>query len=153
MPPMKQSEPAGPVPTAGELRRQLAEKQLAQMERDKQAQQREHEKHTAFIDDFMKGHINDTERAKMRKLVMDAVAQGQMEVLVYTFPSSLCTDDGRAINSGEGDWPKTLQGKARELYDRFATMMKPQGYKLKAQIISFPGGMPGDVGFFLGWGD
>ena len=25
------------------------------------------------------------------------------------------------------------------------------GFRLKATIITFPGGMPGDVGFFLNW--
>ena len=49
------------------------------------------------------------------------------------------------------DWPQTLQGKAKEFFDRYQTYGKPQGYKLKAMIINFPGGMPGDVGFFLNW--
>jgi len=26
------------------------------------------------------------------------------------------------------------------------------GYKLKVQIIDFPGGMPGDIGMSLSWG-
>ena len=29
--------------------------------------------------------------------------------------------------------------------------LRPLGYKLYAEIISFPGGMPGDVGLFLKW--
>lgn len=146
-------EPAAPVPSASELRKQLLDKQLEQMARNRQAEQREQEKLSAFMDDFMQGEVSDGERAKMRKVVMDAVAQGQFEALVYTFPSSLCSDDGRAINSGDRDWPKTLQGKARQLYERFDTVMKARGYRLKAQIINFPGGVPGDVGFFLVWGD
>ena len=44
-----------------------------------------------------------------------------------------------------------MQGKAKELYDRYLAVAKPQGFKLKATIINFPGGMPGDVGFFLNW--
>ncbi len=87
----------------------------------------------------------------IRTAIMSAVGQGKMETLVYSFPSSLCTDRGRAINNGERDWPETLQGKAKELYDRYTEVARPQGYRLKAMIINFPGGMPGDVGFFLSW--
>jgi hypothetical protein len=29
--------------------------------------------------------------------------------------------------------------------------LRPLGYKLHAEIISFPGGMPGEVGMFLKW--
>lgn len=72
--------------------------------------------------------------------------------MVYSFSSDLCSDSGRAINSGDKKWPETLQGKAKEFYDRYQTFGKPQGYRLKAMIISFPNGMPGDVGFFVNWG-
>ena len=37
------------------------------------------------------------------------------------------------------------------MYDAFKARIQPQGYKLKAMIINFPGGVPGDVGFFLNW--
>jgi hypothetical protein len=29
--------------------------------------------------------------------------------------------------------------------------LEPKGYKLRAQIMDFPGGMQGDVGIFLRW--
>ena len=73
--------------------------------------------------------------------------------MVFSFPSDLCTDSGRAINNQERNWPDTLQGKAKELFDRYQTIAKPQGYKLKAMIINYPDGMPGDVGFFLDWSE
>jgi hypothetical protein len=82
---------------------------------------------------------------------MNAVKDGKLEALVYSFPSSLCSDSGRAINSGDPDWPTTLLGKAKQFYDRFQKLGKPQGFKLKAMIINFPGGIPGDVGFYLSW--
>ena len=62
-----------------------------------------------------------------------------------------CTDSGRAINNNAPNWPETLQGKAKELFDRYEERMKPQGYRLKAMVINFPGGVPGDIGFFLNW--
>ena len=42
-----------------------------------------------------------------------------MEAMVYSFPSDLCTDSGRAINSADPQWPETLQGKAKQFYDAF----------------------------------
>jgi hypothetical protein len=95
--------------------------------------------------------VSEEEIATVRRLVMNAVESGKLEAMVYSFPSDLCTDSGRAINSNDPDWPNTLQGKAREFFERYQTFGKPQGYKLKAMIINFPGGVPGDVGFFLSW--
>jgi len=25
------------------------------------------------------------------------------------------------------------------------------GYKMRAEVLDFPGGMPGDIGLFIGW--
>jgi hypothetical protein len=82
---------------------------------------------------------------------MNAVKDGKFEALVFTFPSELTSDGGRAINNNRPDWPETLQGKAKELFERYQSIAKPAGYKLKAMIINFPGGVPGDVGFYLNW--
>ena len=80
-----------------------------------------------------------------------AAERGEKEVLVMRFPSELCSDRGRAINNAEPSWPGTLQGKAREVYEAFERHGRPMGFHLKAMIVTFPGGIPGDVGFFLNW--
>lgn len=72
---------------------------------------------------------------------MRVVADGKMEALLYSFPSSL--DGGRAINISAPDW----QGQV--LYDRFKDAAQHEGNRLNAMIINVPGGIPGDVGFFL----
>jgi hypothetical protein len=72
-------------------------------------------------------------------------------VLALRFSCEHCTDRGRAINSFEPDWPKTLTGFAQCAYEFWQKELEPQGYKLRAQIIDFLGGMPGDVGIFLRW--
>ena len=144
-------DPNGPVPSANELRLGLLEKEMAELEKSKKIKDAEEQKRAAFAEDFLKNHVSDEERAMIRTAIMSAVGQGKMETLVYSFPSSLCTDRGRAINNSERDWPETLQGKAKEVYDRYTEVARPQGYRLKAMIINFPGGMPGDVGFFLSW--
>ena len=138
--------------TAEELRLRLLEKEMERMERQRAARTAEQERLTTFAHEFLHGHITDREREMIRRVVASAVEDGKLEALVYSFPSSLCTDHGRAINNADPDWPKTLQGKARELYEIYESRAKPAGYRLKAMIVSFPGGMPGDVGFFINWG-
>jgi hypothetical protein len=49
------------------------------------------------------------------------------------------------------DWPDSLEGFARRAYDFYMKELRPLGYKLHAQVISFPGGVPGEIGLFLKW--
>ena len=145
------TDPTTSIPSAEQLRMKLLEEQMKEMERQDKARASAQKELAAFTDDFLKGHIRDDERAMIRRLVKNAAEKGQMEALVYSFPSHLCTDGGRAINNSDPNWPETLQGKAKEMYDAFKARIQPEGYKLKAMIINFPGGVPGDVGFFLNW--
>ena len=80
-----------------------------------------------------------------------AAERGEKEVLVMRFPSALCSDRGRAINNAEVDWPTTLTGRPRQAYEFWQEHLRPAKYKLRAMIIDWPGGMPGDVAFFLSW--
>ncbi|MBY5777263.1 hypothetical protein HFN59_09065 [Rhizobium leguminosarum] len=149
---MAESEKSSPqMLSAEELRQKALELQLIEMQRDDKVKAREAKKHAEFVDDFFRKHVGDKERDIIRRVVMKAAADGKSEAMVYSFPSSFCTDSGRAINSARPEWPTTLQGKAKEIYDLFVEVARPHGYKLKAMVISFPGGMPGDIGFFLNW--
>lgn len=80
-----------------------------------------------------------------------AAGRGESEVMVMRFPSSLCSDKGRAINNAEPDWPTTLTGRPRQAYEFWKEHLRPARYKLRAMIIDWPGGLPGDVAFFLAW--
>jgi hypothetical protein len=139
------------VPSADALRMSILSKEMAEMENQEKLRLRQEEQLRAFTESFLTEHVSDEERAMIQRLVMNAAANRKFEALVYSFPSDLCTDRGRAINSRQPHWPETLQGKAKELYERYLAIAKPQGFRLKATIINFPDGMPGDVGFFLNW--
>jgi hypothetical protein len=145
--PTDQSPPA----SADELRMMLLEQQMKKMDERQKLVDAEEKKRAAFAEDFLKGHVGEQERTIIRRLVMNAVKDGKMEAMVYSFPSRLCSDRGRAINNNDPKWPETLQGKAKELFDRYNEVARPQGYALKAMIINFPDGVPGDVGLFLNW--
>lgn len=88
---------------------------------------------------------------RINKVIRDAAEQGKHEVLVLRFPSKFCKDGGRSINNFEPDWPKTLTGIAKKAFDYYMKELNPLGYTLRAEIMNFPGGMPGDVGLYLRW--
>ena len=88
-------------------------------------------------------------RAKLRL----AAERGETELMVMRFPNALCTDHGRAINNGDPEWPESLTGRPRQAYELWRDQLREAGFRLSALIIEWPGGLPGDVGFFLKWGD
>ncbi|WP_262300284.1 hypothetical protein [Microvirga sesbaniae] len=88
-------------------------------------------------------------KAKLRS----AAERGQTELMVMRFPNALCTDHGRAINNSDPTWPDTLTGRPRQAYELWRDQLRDAGFKLSALIIEWPGGLPGDVGFFLKWGE
>ena len=67
--------------------------------------------------------------------------------------SRLCTDRGRAVNNSEPGWPDTLTGVPRQAFELWRNELQPAGYRLKAMIVEWPKGLPGDVGLILAWGD
>jgi hypothetical protein len=85
-------------------------------------------------------------------LIERAVSNGLSEIQVYRFTNQLCTDRGRAINQQEPGWEKTLTGVPKEIYDLWERHFRERGYALRAEIVSFPNGMPGDIAITLRWG-
>lgn len=77
----------------------------------------------------------------------------ETELMLLQFPSQLCSDRGRAVSEAEENWPPTLRGEPAELYRRWERDLKPNGFRLAARVLDYPGGMPGDVGLFLLWGE
>jgi hypothetical protein len=142
------------LPSASDFMKKLA---LAEAEEaSKQARQfaeAEAEKQ-ALLDRFKKPSGLSDEEAIQRaiKIIERAVSNGKTEVQVHRFPNQLCTDKGRAINQQEPGWENTLTGVPKEIYQLWAKYFRARGYKLKVEIIDFPGGMPGDIGMTLKWG-
>lgn len=83
-----------------------------------------------------------------------AANNGERELMLLRFPSDLCSDGGRKIDVVEEGWEGTLRGEAAELYSRWRTELKPQGFGLSARIVSYEDeGIIGDLGLYLTWGD
>jgi CBS domain-containing protein len=77
--------------------------------------------------------------------------QGETEMLALQFPASYLDDHGRKINNFEADWPTSLTGFAKRGFEFYEKNLRPLGYKVRAQILDYPGGMPGTVGIYLAW--
>ena len=141
------------LPTAKDLQKKLA---LAEAEKAAETARRlaaEDAEKKALMDHLQKpSGVSDEERMKRAAAIIQrAVANGQTEVFVGRFPNLLATDHGRAINQAEPGWEKTLTGLPKELYGFWEQHLRSRGYKLRCQIVDFPGGMPGDVGITLSW--
>ena len=142
------------LPTTKDLQKKLA---LAEAEKAAESARRaaaEEAEKKKLLEGLSKpSGVSDEEHVKRAAAIIQrALANGQTEVLVLRFPNELCTDRGRAINQAEAGWEKSLTGLPQELYGFWEKHMRPRGYRLKAQILDFPGGIPGDVGVTLCWG-
>lgn len=147
------ADPLAELPTAQDLMKQIARQEAEKasaMTRERTAAEAEKE---ALMEKLSKpSGVSDEERMqRAAAIIRRAVNNGSTEVFVGRFPNQLCTDHGRAINQQEPGWENTLTGLPKELLEFWRKHLKPRGYKVRFQIIDFPGGMPGDVGVTLSW--
>jgi hypothetical protein len=135
----------------GDLNKIAAAHVNAEIEKDMAARRKREEAQKKLHDDFMGREIRPDAMDRINAALRNAVALGQSELMVLQFSSDWCTDGGRGINNDDPNWPETLDGFARRAYTHFTTHMQPLGYKLRARILDYPGGKPGDVGLFVSW--
>lgn len=134
-----------------ELRKIAEEREMALLKEALERDKRHQKEQESLREAFMNQHIHPDAKERFTRAVRAAAEGGENEIQIMRFPSSYCTDGGRAINNFEPDWPNSLTGFAREAYEAFDEHLRPKGYKMRAQILDYPGGMPGDVGLFLHW--
>lgn len=145
----------------------------AQRRRDREAaeqlERRKEEELAEFRRRLDKFKLTDEIAQSGLDRIKRAFERGETELMISSFPSSFCTDGGRAIiNSGappinkpskeeaarqadEPDWLMTMPAGVRQVHQFWKTALKPGGFKFGARIINYPGGKPGDVGLFFSW--
>jgi hypothetical protein len=134
-----------------ELRKTAQEKEMARARELLEADQRHADERRQLQDAFMARQIQPDGKARLTAALRAAAERGENHLQVFTFPSELCTDGGRAINNGDPRWPDTLAGFAQRAFEFYKTELQPHGYRLRAEIINFPGGVPGEVAITLTW--
>ena len=139
--------------------------QAANTDMQRKAQE-EIEQYRKRLDEFRMEEVNRQNQIRKIKLAFE---RGDTEVMLISFPSSFCTDGGRAVNNadlpplnppkrGEAPptpadpvWLDTLPGGVRSAYEWWKQALKPGGIKFSVRIISYPEGKLGDVGLFYSW--
>jgi len=141
------------LPTAKEAQKQIAIKEAEKADQYTRALAAAEAEKRALIEKLSKpSGLTEDEKVKLASSVIQrAVRNGLTEVQVYRFPNTLCTDKGRAINQQEPGWEKTLTGIAQEIFQLWSDYLKPRGYRIRYQIVDFPGGVPGDIGIVIAW--
>jgi hypothetical protein len=104
-----------------------------------------------FYQLFMEREIGPDALDRVAAMVRKAVDMGERQVMLGKFPSAWLKDQGRAITNHAPDWPASLDGAALRAHAFFQRELEPKGFQMRAEIVDWPGGMPGDVGLFLTW--
>jgi hypothetical protein len=141
------------LPSAKEVMQQIALAETEESEKQARAQAEAEAAKKALIEQLSKAPGTSDEEAIRRgsEIIHRAIKNRLTEVEIIRFPNELCTDKGRAINQQEPGWENTLTGAPKEIYQFWAKYFRPRGYKLKVQIVDFPGGLPGDIGMTVSW--
>jgi ribosomal 50S subunit-associated protein YjgA (DUF615 family) len=139
------------VLTPAQLHKLSEEKAMAEAQKAFAEMKKAEEKKRSLHEAFMSREPNPEALSRLMDTVRHLAEQGKSELLALQFPASYLEDGGRRINNFDPEWPKSLAGYAKRAYDLYEENLRPQGYKLRAQILDFPGGKPGDVGLILSW--
>ncbi len=129
---------------ASDAEMKKAEENLKRAKKQEEEQKQLHEM-------FMAKELPPNAGERVNNAVRRAAEQGLNKVQVITFPATYCNDHGRRINNNEPDWPASLDGYAKKPYDYYEKELRPLGYKLHVEVLDYPGGMPGNIGFFVKW--
>jgi hypothetical protein len=143
--------------SATELRNYMVETVMAQASKDAGSGRAEKAREDLVRSLMQPVAVTPEKIAEVKRRVLGqlrtAAKKGDKEALVMRFPNVLCTDKGRALNNLEKGWPSTLIGRPLQAFEFWRDHLQPQGYGLKAMIVEWPEGLPGDIGFFLTWAD
>jgi hypothetical protein len=135
----------------GDLHKVAQEKDMTRAREIADAEKRRADERHHLQEAFINRELHPEVKTRVSTALRAAAERGETQLRVMTFPSELCKDGGRAINNGDPHWPNTLIGFAARAYEFYHKELQPHGYKLRAEILDFPGGMPGEVGITVSW--
>ncbi|WP_431305177.1 hypothetical protein [Sediminicoccus sp. BL-A-41-H5] len=107
----------------------------------------------AFADKLMTYRITEEDKQRALTKIRRAFENGEKEAMLIRFPSDLCEDQGRRINNRLDGWQETLPGVLKHVHEWWEKELAPGGFTFGARVLDYPGGMPGDIGLFIGWPD
>jgi hypothetical protein len=139
------------IVTPKRLKELAAEADLREAKKAEEGARKRDAEARELQDTFMQREIHPSAHERVSAAITRAAERGASEILIIQFPSKWLADRGRAINNNDPDWPSSLEGFAKRAYDYYEKNLKSLDYKIRARILDFPGGMPGDIGLFVAW--
>ncbi len=124
------------------------DKEIAERQAFEAAQKAEREK---LKESFLEREVQPDALERIATLVGRQIERGEKQALLFQFPSEWLPDQGRGITSRDPEWHRKLDGFPQRAYAYFEKELAPRGFQLKVEIVDWPGGVPGDVGFYLTW--
>lgn len=137
--------------TVAELFARKAAEAARKRAEDEAAAEAARAERAAYAEKVMSYKLTAEDEARAMAKIAKAFADGEREVMLAHFPSQICADGGRRINNQLEGWQDTLPGAFRDVHDWWNAKLKPGGFGFAARVISYPDGMPGEVGIFITW--
>ena len=134
-----------------DLKQIASDAEIAKMDEERKIKAKNDQLKKDLFEAFLAREIQPEAIDRINSAVRIAAEQGRHRLEVLTFPCSFCSDGGRRINIADPEWPSTLSGFAKKAYDFFQKELRPLGYRLSAEIVTWPDGLPGDVAIYLTW--
>ena len=136
---------------AEDLNEIIIDAEIKKMDEEREKKAKQAKQQAELREAFMSREIHPEVMDRINNVVRAAAGNGLKQIDVLSFPASYCNDRGRRINNQLPDWPESLEGFAKRAYEFYMSELRPLGYKLHAEVVSFPGGIPGEISLFLKW--
>jgi hypothetical protein len=134
-----------------DLKEIAAEAEMAKMEEEREFRRKREKQAAELREIFLARDVLPDAINRVNNAVRIAAQQGLHQIEVVTFPVKYCNDGGRSINNFDPEWPTSLEGYAKKAYAFYQKELRPLGYKAHAEVISYPGGIPGEAALYLRW--
>jgi hypothetical protein len=134
-----------------DLKEIAAEAEMAKMEEEREFRRKKEKQAAELREIFLARDVLPDAINRVNNAVRIAAQQGLHQIEVVTFPVKYCNDGGRSINNFDPEWPTSLEGYAKKAYAFYQKELRPLGYKAHAEVISYPGGIPGEAALYLRW--
>lgn len=129
----------------------IAQKKKREAEERRAAEAAAEAERDALREAFNDRQVQPEALERIATVVRRAVENGEKRVQVLQFPSEWLPDSGRGITSHDPNWHQRLEGFPKRAYEYYLKELQPRGFQLQVEIVDWPGGMPGDCGWFLTW--
>jgi hypothetical protein len=124
--------------SAADLKELIEKQQQARAATEKKRTEEAQAAKKALLEELEKPvQITEEQVANAASKFRDAAAAGQNEMVVFSFPSQLCTDRGRMINNALEGWQETLVGKPHSIYEAWQRYVKDKGYRFHARVLNY----------------